>query len=160
MGTTTPEQQKIMGVVVYLFPALSLAFTSFLPAALTLQFCMTSALSFCQTYVLSSNKARVFLGIYPINRQEPAATGVYEGTITRHPIDATINQPTKLSALASYKKTAQDWMKKRSGEQGKRLNKTERRKADAYEQRRRQELEEEIYHRRQKLLKQEKQKDV
>ena len=151
-----------MGIVIYIFPAISFAFTSFLPAALTLQFGMTSLLSLIQTFVFGNNKARIFLGIHPINKRPPPSTGVYEGTLTRHPVDATVNKPSKISSLTTYKQTATDWINKRSGEQGKRLSKVERRKADAYETRRRQELDEELYHRKQKLLKleEDKRRDV
>ena len=159
MGSATPEQMSLMSKTKWIFPGMSFLFTIFMAPAITIQFFTTSCLAFIQTYLFSSNRFRGMLGIHPIIKHAPTTTDTYTGTMTRPAIDTTTNQSKKPGMYANMKKEAEEWMKKRTGNSGKGLTKNEMLKANAYEKRRRQELEDELDHRRQQLVNKQSQKN-
>ncbi|KAJ6256621.1 hypothetical protein Dda_8486 [Drechslerella dactyloides] len=61
------QSAKIMSMLSYFLPAISLAVTCTMPSILTLYFSATSFLAFLQASAFRSAKVRAYLGLYPLN---------------------------------------------------------------------------------------------
>jgi YidC/Oxa1 family membrane protein insertase len=76
------------------FPALSFAFTFWLPAAVQVSFMATGILSYFQMEIFRNEKLRERLGMYPLEARRPpgASSSPYQGAINIKPRPAALTQ--------------------------------------------------------------------
>lgn len=140
MGTLDDNQKTVMGFAKYGFPALSMIFGYFQPASTQLIFATTGVLSYIQSRVVTSPGFRAMVGIHPLPEKPApdAKVGPYKGTITRYAVDPK-TKPEGFYAASKAK--AKDWLT--TDQSNTRLSRQDKWRADAYEKKRREEIEEE-----------------
>jgi hypothetical protein len=138
----------MMNFLKYFFPPLSFLGTFWLPAGTQVTFAFTSLIALVQARALANDNVRRFLGITLRPKRKPSESkGPYDGTMTKYTTEVKPKEP---SLIQQAKIKAASMM----GESGtkSRLTKQEKQRAEAYEKRRKAELDAEA------LAKQQKQK--
>ncbi|APA14513.1 hypothetical protein sscle_13g092830 [Sclerotinia sclerotiorum 1980 UF-70] len=148
VSTLTPGMLYMMQ---WGMPALSMVFTSFMPAAVQFSFLMSSSISFGQATLFRSPKFRAWANMTPLPNQNPSPS---ENTLRMKEIPVTQGETkaTKRFSLdgsignvmerfQSAKKVAVDHAKERRAKQD---DSSAKARADAYEERRRREIAEEV----------------
>lgn len=132
-------------------PAISLAFTSFMPAAVQLSFFVSSSISFGQATLFRSPKFRSWANMTPLPNKNPSPSA---STLRMREIASPIDGETKpakrfsldgslgsvMDGFQSAKKGVMDSAKERREKSD---DKTAKMRADAYERKRQSELAEE-----------------
>lgn len=156
LGSSSMMSGTLQKVFLYGMPLTTLVFMLFMPACLQLTFAFTSMVALLQGRLLRYPPARKFLGISPLpQKPKPGAnpSSPYKGTLNRYqpPTPMPAEKKGLLGgAISELKGAASGVMKsaKTSMEEKKpktRLTEGELRKAKAYEERRRREIEQEKY---------------
>ncbi|CAG8956361.1 hypothetical protein HYFRA_00003743 [Hymenoscyphus fraxineus] len=71
LGTSAALSPEIQKAMLYGFPAISLAFTSWLPAAIQLSFCVSGLGGWIQAYLITKPQFRTWWGMLPIQKKAP-----------------------------------------------------------------------------------------
>ena len=165
MGTVTQMSPLVKNIFVYAFPAMTGGFMLFWPGCLQLTFFTTAMMSLSQSWMLRQPRVRQILGIQPLP-PPPSQTppkGPYTGTLnTYQPPTKSAPLPEKKGiiggAINDLKGAAGQAMKSAKGmvSSGKNQKKPtgrspeELRRARAYEERRRREIAQERFEKRQR----------
>ncbi|KAF7853653.1 hypothetical protein EAF04_010644 [Stromatinia cepivora] len=148
VSTLTPGMLYIMQ---WGMPALSMIFTSFMPAAVQFSFLVSSSISFGQATLFRSPKFRAWANMTPLPNQNPSPS---ENTLRMREVPVTQGETTTtkrysldgslgnvMERFQSAKKVAVDYSKERRAKQD---DSSAKARADAYEERRRREIAEEV----------------
>ena len=151
MGTTATANPAMLKFMQNGIPSVMFIFTIFLPSAVQLTFFTSSIFGFFQSFLLRTSSVRSWLGIQPLPAHyKPPGTvketpvSPYKGTITKFEAP-TAEMPeekkTSFSSITGGLKALKDRAVADNRPKGSRLTKQQLRDAQAYEQRRKAQIE-------------------